>query len=102
MSEEELFTLLQGTELEVAYDHFTTPNKIPPFILYRSTDVDAFKADDKTYYKQNNYIVDLITELKDPTTEGTLEAILDNNNIAYDKETDFLEDERVYQTRYFL
>lgn len=102
MSEQELYTLLQGAELEVAYDHFKTPDKIPPFILYRSTDVNAFKADDKTYYKQNNYIVDLITEKKDPEQEGRLEAILEENNIPYDKETDFLEDERVYQTRYFL
>ena len=102
MNEQELYTLLATTGLEVAYDHFKTPDKTPPFILYRSTDVNAFKADDKTYYKQNNYVVDLITELKDPTTEASLEAILEANNIAYDKECDFLEDERIYQTRYFL
>lgn len=102
MNEQELYTLLATTGLEVAYDHFKTPDKNPPFILYRSTDVNAFKADDKTYYKQNNYIADLITEKKDPATEATLEAILDANNIAYDKECYFLEDERIYQTRYFL
>lgn len=102
MSEEELFTLLKTTNLEVAYDHFETPNIVPPFILYRSPDAETFKADDKTYYKENNYIVDLITDKKDITTEATLEALFDSNYIAYDKEETFIESERIYQVRYFL
>lgn len=102
MSEEALYTLLTSTELEVAYDHFDTPNRVPPFILYRSPDAETFKADDKTFFRNNNYIVDLITSKRDITNETLMETIFDNNNIPYDKEIDFIESEQIYQTRYFI
>lgn len=102
MSEEELYELLTTTGMEVAYDHFDEPNTIPPFILYRSPDAETFKADDKTYYKQNNYIVDLITELKEPAKEETLENIFNENNLPFDKEETYISEERIYQIRYFI
>lgn len=102
MSEEELYNLLITTGLEVAYDHFDEPNISPPFILYRSPDANTFKADDKTYYKQNNYIIDLVTDKKDPEEEENLEQILEENHLPYDKEESFIEAERIYQIRYFI
>lgn len=102
MSEAELYQLLTSLGLAVAYDHFDTPNQTPPFILYRSPDVYAFKADNKTYYKQNNYIVDLITDIKDVSKEALIEELFDNNSIPYDKEENYIEIERIYQIRYFI
>lgn len=105
MSEEALFNLLRSTGLSVAYDHFDDDpgNKtVPPFILYRNTDTFTKSADDHTFYKENNYIVDLVTENKDTALEAGLEALFDENYLPYDKEENYLNDERIYQIRYFV
>lgn len=113
MSEQELYTLLSSLPLsesplitiKVAYDHFedNVGSKVmPPFILYRNTDSTTFKADDKVHYQENNYIVDLITEVKDTVLESKLETLLNNNYLPYDKQEDYLADERIYQIRYFI
>lgn len=105
MSEEELYTLLtsiSGFSNKVAYDHFTEPNITPPFILYRNTDSTTIKADDKVALRENEYIVDLITILKDSALEKTLEALFNDNYIPFDKEEDFIESEKIYQIRYFI
>lgn len=110
IKEQELFTLLKTivvgtTPIDVAYDHFEeNPNHIivPPFILYRNTNSTTLKADDKVFVKDNNYIVDLITDVKNVVLEEQLEALFDNNCLPYDKEEDYISDERIFQIRYFI
>lgn len=102
MSEKTLYDLLVTLNKPVAYDHFTNDDTIPPFILYRNIDTNTFKADDKVYAKSNNYIVDLITDKKDTTTEGSLETLFTSNNLPFDKSEDFIESERIFQIRYFI
>lgn len=113
MNEQTLYQLLSSLVLtesplvtiQVAYDHFedSVGTKIvPPFILYRNTDSTTLKADDYVVYQENNYIVDLITEVKDTTLEGKLETILNNNYLPYSKQENYLADERIYQIRYFI
>lgn len=104
MSEKELFDLLVTLEIPVAYDHFEQyPDKkiAPPFIVYRNTDPTTQKAEDITWYKHNNYIIDLVTELKNVALEDSLEALLTNYHMPFDKEENYIDDERIYQVRYF-
>lgn len=97
---------IEQTPIEVWYDHFiaspTKPNIVPPFILYRVIDVDTLKADDKVHYQENNYIIDLITDVKDVPLETQLETLLNNNYLPYDKEETYIGNERIYQIRYFI
>lgn len=105
MSEKELYELLQTTGLPVAYDHFSLDpdNEInPPFILYRNNDLVTKTADDKVYCKFHSYIIDLVTDEKDYLLESNVEKIFDDNYLPYDKEEDYLDEERVYQIRYFI
>lgn len=101
MTEKELKTLLLSLELPVAYDHFKKKVE-PPFILFWNNDTTTFKADDKTHWKDNNYLVDLITDIKQPELETQLETIFDNNYIPYDKSEDFISSEQIYQIRYYI
>lgn len=101
MSESELYTLLCSVLTQVAYDHFDTKVE-PPFILYRNTDTTTMSADDHTIWKNNNYIVDLVTDIKDPTTENQLETEFNENYLPFDKEEDFIESEKIYQIRYYI
>ena len=71
MTEADLFNLLKKMKIPVAYNKFDINNSIyngkevkPPFILYKFETIDSFNADDKTYYYENNYVIDLVTEKK--------------------------------------
>ena len=102
MSESELYTLLSTLKYPVAYDHFTKKTVSIPFILYRNTDAQTFKADDINYNVSKQYIVDLITAKKEPTIESSLETLFDNNYLPYEKSEDYIESEQIYQIRYFI
>lgn len=111
MTEQELNSLLKtiqvgGESIEVWYDHFvptpTKPNVVPPFILFRVEDVDTLKADDKVHYQNNNYIVDLITDVKSVTLESQIETLFNDNYLPYDKQITYLSSEQIYQVRYFI
>lgn len=101
MTLSDIYTILSSMNVEVAYDHFTT-KKTPPFILYREESPESFFADDYTYYKDLDIIVDLVTENKDPDLEASLEALFDLNKLPYEKDCDFIEGEQIYQTRYYI
>lgn len=109
MTEADLFNLLKKMEIPVAYNKFDINNSIyngkevkPPFILYEFETIDSFNADDKTYYYENNYVIDLVTEKKDLELEQKLETILNNNNIAFEKNEDYIETERIFQISYSI
>lgn len=109
MTEADLFNLLKKMEIPVAYNKFDINNSIyngkevkPPFILYKFETIDSFNADDKTYYYENNYVIDLVTEKKDLELEQKLETILNNNNIAFEKNEDYIETERIFQISYSI
>ena len=111
MSDKELFDLLKtitiGSEpIDVFYDHYVpTPEKPtcpPSFILYRNYETLTLKADDKVHYQNNKYIVDLILQVPNVNVEEQLETLFNNNYLPYDKEEDYIADERIYQIRYFI
>lgn len=105
MSEKELYDILVTMKIPVAYDHFEQypDSKVTlPFIIYRNNDSFTQKAEDTTWLRINNYIVDLATEKKDTALEATLENLFTTYNLPFDKEEDYLEDERIYQIRYFI
>ena len=105
MTEKELFTILKQTNLPVAYDHFEQTNTKtvePPFILYRNDDSFTQKAEDKTWWKCNNYIVELCTNTKNVDLEDSLEDLFTENEIPFDKEELFIDEERMYEIRYYI
>ena len=102
-----LKTIMVGSNpIEVWYDHYVPtiakPTIAPPFILYRVEDSTTLKADDKVHYQENNYIIDLISDVKNVVLEQQLETLLNDNYLPYDKEEDYLGNERIFQTRYFI
>ena len=102
MKHKDLYDLLKTLNIPVAYDHFDS-NKLvnPPFIVYRETGVDTFKAENKTYYRDYNYELELITEKKDVALQNKLEELLDNNNIPYDLNNELWDnEEKIYHNYY--
>ena len=97
-----IYDLLKTLGIPVAYDHFDSNKQVaPPFVAYREIAPDTFKADGKTYYRPYEFEIELVTEIKNPTLESTIEELLTTNNIPYDKEDEVWdEDEKIYHNFY--
>lgn len=102
MKHKELFQLLETLDIPVAYDHFNSDKNVePPFVVYRETSPDTFKADSITYFRPYNFEIELVTSIKDVALEQSIENLLTTNKIPYDVESEVWdEDERIYHNFY--
>ena len=81
------------------YSHFSeTP--APPYVVYYYPNEDDVYADNKNYVNKRALFIELYTESKDVTSEATIEEKLAANGLTWYKQTDFLNDEKLYQTTY--
>lgn len=104
MTLSELFTILNNItnfKDKVAYRAFPV-GKAPqlPFICLMATQTNNFKADNKVYKVIQGVDIELYSKLKDETSEALIEAVLDANNIVWEKYEDYIDDEEVYQITY--
>ena len=101
MSLKDIKDLLDTLEINVAYDHFN--NKVnPPFIAYRELSPNTFKADDYNYLNFNSHEIELCTIKKDIVLESKIEALFSNNNIPYEKDEIWDEQEKIYHIIYTI
>jgi len=102
MTHQQIYNLLKTLDVPVAYDHFESNKDIaPPFIAYRETSPETFKADDKTFYRPYNFEIELVTEKKEIAIEKDIEDLLTENNIPYDISGEVWdEDEKIYHNFY--
>lgn len=101
MTHEEILTMLEGTGIPVAYDHFSEgESPDPPFICFLFPGSDNFSADGRVYLKVRSVNVELYTNLKDPGLEGRLETVLDQHGIFYQKTEVWIETEKLYEVLY--
>ena len=102
MKHKEIYDLLKTLNIPVAYDHFDSNKNIsPPFIVYRETSSDTFKADGITYYRPYEFEIDLVTDKKDVQLEGQIETLLTNNKIPYDLDNEIWDDEEKIYHNFF-
>lgn len=102
MTHQTIFNLLKTLEIPVAYRHFDSKKQIvPPFIVYREIFPDTFKADSITYYRTLNYEIELVTIKKDVVLEKSIEELLTNNNISYDRDEEIWDEEEKIYHNYF-
>lgn len=97
-----LYDLLRTLTIPVAYDHFDSDKEVAiPFIIYRETSPETFRADGITYHQFFNYEIELITEKKEIAIERQLEELLTINKIPYSKNDEVWDsDEKIYHNFY--
>lgn len=97
-----IYDLLKTLNIPVAYDHFVSDKEISiPFVVYRETNTDTFKADGITYYRPYEFEIELITEKKEIELQQRLEELLTTNNIPYDVGDELWDDdEKIYHNFY--
>lgn len=96
-----------GTLLETVYPtaYWSFPEKEAPpmpYIVYFQTNSDNFGADNKVFHHIKQISVELMTKTKDTTAEGAVEAVLDANDIYWEKTETHLDDEDAYEVIYSL
>lgn len=94
-------TLLATTTYPVAYLAFPA-SAAPemPFIVYQDTGSDNFGADNRVWASGRRIQVDLFCKQKSLTSESLLETLFDNNDIYWNRVTEWDNDEAFYRTTY--
>lgn len=96
MTLSELKTVLSGTGLKVAYDHFPAKSKVgPPCITYNVAYTDNYSADNKVYTKIQHIDIHLYTKGKDTATEALLETALGSASIFWNYTESFDDSEEI-------
>ena len=96
-----ILAMLRELKLPFAYDHFAEGEAPePPFICYLVPGSNNFAADGRVYFKINEYHIELYTDEKSPALESSLESVLDNHGIFYNKSETWIESEKLYEVLY--
>jgi len=101
MTYTEIKAMLEEAELPLAYDHFAegeAPD--PPYLVFLFPASDNFAADGRVYQRIDQLDIELYADMKDPTLEKRLEAVLDRHGIFYEKTETWIESERLYEVLY--
>lgn len=100
----ELKTILEATEMPVAYLRFyeteNEPLPQPPFIVYISAYSSNMMADNKVHHEVDNIQIELYTDKKDLDAETKLASVLNDNELPYSTTESFIESENLYQKIY--
>lgn len=101
MTYKEISQMIAGAGLPYAYYQFPedTP-QAPPFICFFFSQIDDVFADDTNYQRIVQLNIELYTNVKDFDLEASLEEILQNNNLTYYKEENYIDSEKLYQIAY--
>lgn len=95
----EIGTLIGSIKLPWRYSHFSeTPT--PPYLVYYFPNENDVMADNKNYVNRRALYVELYTKKKDKDTEASVESALAGAGLSWYKQTEFLNDEKLYQTTY--
>ena len=99
MTYEQLYQLLQKMKLPLAYSHFNKSQE-PPYLVYFTEDTSNFGADNKVYFKETNWTIELYTDKKELNLETKLEVLLEDAELYYEKYEAYIDTEKMYQVRY--
>lgn len=95
----EIATMVASFNLPWRYSHFSqTP--APPYVVYYFPAENDVMADNSNFVNKRQLFIELYTNTKDTTSEATIESTLKQKGLSWYKQTDFLSDEKLFQTTY--
>lgn len=99
MTHEQIYALLQQLNIPLAYNHFKETQHTP-YLIYLTEDTSNFGADNKVYFKVDNWVIELYTDKKELVLEARLEELLEEAELYYEKYEVYIDTENMYQVRY--
>ncbi len=101
MTVQEIKTIMEGFGIPAAYCEFEDDTvKAPPFLAWYFDGDDDFCADDHNYVHIRSLVIELYTARKDFTLEGMIETKLEELDLPYEKDGEYLNSERMHMTTY--
>lgn len=102
MTYQEIAQMVESIGLPYAFYQFPDDTEqAPPFICFLY-DYDPFYADDSNYGTFVLLTIELYTDAKDIPLESAVEAVLDENEMTWTKESTYIDSERMWQTSYSM
>lgn len=93
--------MLNEVGVPIAYRAFPEgTGQEPPFICFYYPENNAFEADNVNYFSTETLIIELYTDNKEFGLEATLEDVLDENELPFEKFEDYIGSERMFQITY--
>ena len=98
-------TLLQVAQMVASiglpyrYSHYSETPQPPYVVFYYPADTDPH-ADNSNYINKRQLFIELFTKTKDHASEASVESVLIQHGLSWYKQTDFLNDEKLFQTTY--
>lgn len=104
MTYEQIDDMIGSVGLPYAYNYFAKGDVNrpagPPFIafLYPQNNDPVF--DDRNYVQIEQLVIELYTDNKDFDHETAIEDVLNANDLPFEKDSTYLDDEHMYMTTY--
>lgn len=98
---EEFSKELNKIDIPSAYGVFQEEQNLP-FILYDTDDTESLYADNITYASIENIKLELYTQFRDDDAEDKIKKLLDANELAYEKSTEYISDQRTRKTTFYF
>ena len=83
----------------VPYAYYQFPENTgqePPFVCFLFPESKDFYADDRAYAPMSKLVLELYTDNKDFTLESAVERALTENGLAWKREEEYLDSERMF------
>jgi hypothetical protein len=93
--------LKKNISIPIRYRVFRGPISAP-YLVYYSESSNNFGADNSVYQRRDSITLELYTKIKDIALEESLEEVLDNNEIYWEKYEDYIDSEKLFQISYEL
>jgi len=101
MTFDEVASMVEEIGYPSAYDHFAEgESPDPPFVVFLFPGTDNFKADGEVYQEITEVRIELYTNKKSPDVERKIEKVLKAHDIPWDKQEEWIADERLYEVYY--
>ena len=99
MTLKEVANMVASFGFSCVYSHFSQVPATPYVVYYYPSENDV-KADNSNYANRRQLFIELYTSSKDFTSEAAIESVLKSKGFTWYKQTDFLNDEKLFQTTY--
>lgn len=101
MTYKEVATMVSSIGLPYAYYQFPdNTEQEPPFVCFLYGDSDDFYADNSNFSFIRPLTIELYTDNKNFTLEGTVESVLSSCGLPYKKTETYIDTEHMFQISY--
>lgn len=103
MTKEEVYEMIKSTGLPCAYYQFNVGEapELPYIVYYYPQSADVM-ADNINYVDKEQLAIELYTQNKDFDVEKTVEDVLKAHGLAFAREEQYIDDEKMYEILYLM